>query len=87
MVISNLVLVDLFGVENFTNAFGALILFQGAATLIGPPIIGAIYDAFKNYMPSFVVTGVIIAISGAMCVLLAPLKRCMSRRKKRQQQN
>ena len=33
-------LADLLGADKFTNAFGLLLLFQGVATLIGPPIVG-----------------------------------------------
>ena len=34
------VLADLLGAEMFTNSFGLLLLFQGVATFIGPPIVG-----------------------------------------------
>lgn len=38
--LSSVILVDLLGLEKLTNAFGILLLFQGASCLIGPPIIG-----------------------------------------------
>ena len=34
------VLADLLGPEMFTNSFGLLLLFQGVATLGGPPVVG-----------------------------------------------
>ena len=34
------VLVDLLGLDKLTNAFGLLSLFNGIASIIGPPIIG-----------------------------------------------
>lgn len=34
------VLVDLLGLDKLTNAFGLVLLFQGFASLIGPPITG-----------------------------------------------
>lgn len=37
---TSVVLVDLLGLDKLTNAFGLLLLFQGIASVIGPPIIG-----------------------------------------------
>ena len=38
--LTSVVLVDLLGLDKLTNAFGLLLLFQGIASIIGPPIIG-----------------------------------------------
>jgi hypothetical protein len=38
--LTSVVLVDLLGIDRLTNAFGLLLMFQGLATLIGPPIAG-----------------------------------------------
>lgn len=38
--LTSVILVDLLGIEKLTNAFGILLLFQGMASFIGPPIIG-----------------------------------------------
>lgn len=38
--LTSVVLVDLLGLEMLTNSFGLLLMFQGIATLIGPPIAG-----------------------------------------------
>lgn len=38
--LTSVVLVDLLGLERLTNAFGLLLLFQGIASLIGPPFAG-----------------------------------------------
>lgn len=38
--LTSVILVDLLGLEKLTNAFGLLLLFQGIASLIGPPIAG-----------------------------------------------
>ena len=35
--------VDLLGLDKLTKAFGLLLLFQGVASVMGPPIIGIIY--------------------------------------------
>ena len=38
--LTSVVLVDLLGLDKLTNAFGLLLLFQGIASVLGPPIIG-----------------------------------------------
>ena len=38
--LTSVVLVDLLGMERLTNAFGLLLLFQGIASVVGPPICG-----------------------------------------------
>ena len=42
VLLTTLVLADLLGPDKFTNAFGLLLLFQGVATFIGPPVVGKI---------------------------------------------
>ena len=49
VLLTTLVLADLLGAEKFTNAFGLLLLFQGVATFIGPPIVGT-----DSYMEHFI---------------------------------
>lgn len=38
--LTSIVTVDLVGVDKLSNAFGVLLLFQGVAVAIGPPICG-----------------------------------------------
>jgi len=38
--LTSVILVDLLGLDKLTNAFGLLLLFQGIASLVGPPIAG-----------------------------------------------
>ena len=42
------ILVDLISLERFVNAYGLLLLFQGVANLIGPPLAGRISDVAGN---------------------------------------
>jgi hypothetical protein len=37
---TSILLADLFGLENLSNSFGMLLIFQGVATLIGPAFAG-----------------------------------------------
>lgn len=50
----------------FFIAFGLLLLFQGIASLVGPPVAGALFDSLGSYGPGFVLGGVMITASGAM---------------------
>lgn len=38
--LTSVILVDLLGLDKLTNAFGLLLLFQGIASFIGPPMAG-----------------------------------------------
>ncbi|RWS02448.1 monocarboxylate transporter 9-like protein, partial [Dinothrombium tinctorium] len=64
--LTTVILVDLLGLEKLTNAFGLLLLFQGVASLIGPPVVGWMYDLTDSYDPGFGLAGAMIAISGLM---------------------
>ena len=48
VLLTTLVLADLLGAEKFTNSFGLLLLFQGIATFIGPPVVGPIASYMIN---------------------------------------
>jgi uncharacterized membrane protein HdeD (DUF308 family) len=73
------VTVDLFGIDKLTNAFGILLVFQGIATAIGPPAVGAMYDSIKSYTIPFIATGMVIAISGLICFII-PCFTCLNRK-------
>ncbi|CAH1104894.1 unnamed protein product [Psylliodes chrysocephalus] len=69
--LTSIILVDLLGLERLTNAFGLLILFRGAAAIVGSPLAGALYDATGSYDVPFYVGGGLFAIS-AVTSFLAP---------------
>lgn len=64
--LTSVILVDLLGLDKLTNAFGLLLLFQGIASLVGPPMAGSLYDLTLSYGPGFILAGVTIAISGVI---------------------
>lgn len=82
VLLTTLVLADLLGPEQFTNSFGLLLLFQGVATLIGPPIVGFMYDAYGTYDLGFVVMGIMISFSG---LILYPVPYIQARIQKRRE--
>ncbi|KAJ8969485.1 hypothetical protein NQ317_011491 [Molorchus minor] len=69
--LTSIILVDLLGLDKLTNAFGLLILFRGAAAIVGSPLAGALYDATKSYEVSFYFAGGCFAIS-ALTSFIAP---------------
>ncbi|XP_046542426.1 monocarboxylate transporter 12-like [Haliotis rubra] len=73
--LTSVVLVDLLGLDHLTNSFGLLLLFQGAATFIGPPMAGWMYDWTGSYDISFHVNGAMIAISGLMLFFIPCVQR------------
>ncbi|KAL5280247.1 Mct1 family protein [Megaselia abdita] len=78
--LTSVILVDLLGLEKLTNAFGLLLLFQGIASLVGPPFAGWLYDLTDSYSPGFLLAGITIAISGVILFIIPPLQRYYTRR-------
>lgn len=83
--LTSVILVDLLGLEKLTNAFGLLLLFQGIASFLGPPLAGWLYDITYSYNPGFILAGSTIAISGVMLFAIPPLQRHLARKHQNQQ--
>ncbi|XP_015607738.1 monocarboxylate transporter 12 [Cephus cinctus] len=81
--LTSVILVDLLGLDRLTNAFGLLLLFQGIASLLGPPIAGWLYDGLKSYDPGFYVAGSMIAISGLMLFFIPMIQRRVRQKEER----
>lgn len=79
--LTSVILVDLLGLDKLTNAFGLLLLFQGIASLVGPPAAGWLYDAFMSYDPGFYLAGLTIAASGVMLYFIPYLQRLQERKR------
>ncbi|XP_033759355.1 LOW QUALITY PROTEIN: monocarboxylate transporter 7-like [Pecten maximus] len=77
--LTSVVLVDLLGLDKLTSSFGLLLMFQGVATLIGPPIAGWLYDATGSYDVSFQLCGSIVALSGFMLYFIPLVQKCIGR--------
>lgn len=79
--LTSIILVELISLERFTNAYGVLLLVQGIANLLGPPLAGFIRDLTGNYKLAFYLSGFFIAISGLMMMLLPVRGRIRKYRK------
>lgn len=79
--LTSVVLVDLLGLDKLTNAFGLLLMFQGIASVLGPPFIGFLFDQLGNYDAGFYFSGAVIFLSGAMLFAIPPLQRRLEKKK------
>lgn len=79
--LTSIILVELISLERFTNAYGLLLLVQGIANLIGPPLAGWITDLTGDYTLSFYLSGAFISVSGVMMMLLPVRGRIRKYRK------
>ncbi|GAB0100261.1 monocarboxylate transporter 9 [Sergentomyia squamirostris] len=61
-----IILVRLVDFDEFTCAYGLVLLIQGIASLVGPPLAGVIYDWTLRWDDSFYAAGFFIAVSGAL---------------------
>lgn len=68
--LTSIILVELITLERFTNAYGLLLLVQGVANLVGPPLAGWISDITENYNLSFYLAGLFISLSGLLLLVL-----------------
>ncbi|KAG5307624.1 MOT12 protein, partial [Pseudoatta argentina] len=74
--LTSIILVDLLGLDKLTNAFGLLILFRGAAAIIGSPLAGAVYDATQSYNIPFFMAGFFFLMSTITSFMAPAMKRC-----------
>ncbi|KAI5703978.1 hypothetical protein M8J75_000641 [Diaphorina citri] len=81
--LTSVILVDLLGLDRLTNAFGLLLLFQGIASLVGPPIAGFLYDSTLSYSPAFFLAGGAIFVSGVMLFVIPSLQSYLLKRKEK----
>ncbi|XP_015597797.1 uncharacterized protein LOC107268974 [Cephus cinctus] len=68
--LTSIILVELITLDRFTNAYGLLLLVQGVANLMGPPLAGWLYDITGTYDLSFYLAGFFIALSGALMMVM-----------------
>lgn len=73
--LTSIILVDLLGLDKLTNAFGLLILFRGAAAIVGSPLAGAVYDATNSYDIPFFMAAAFFGISTITSFMAPAMKR------------
>ncbi|CAG7719375.1 unnamed protein product [Allacma fusca] len=81
--LTSVILVDLFGLDKLSNAFGIVLMFQGIGTIFGPPVVGVLFDHFNNYVYGFWLAGITITISGSMLFLIPCIRKHRSNKNHR----
>ena len=69
IALQSIVIVQLFGIENLTDAFGYLMWVIGIAVSVGPPFSGFLYDQTETYHIPFYVAGALLAKSSIFCCI------------------
>ena len=75
-------LVNMVSIDEFSNAYGLLLMIQGVSNLVGPPFAGYLYDVSHIWYYTFGFAGTFIAISGILVITLPFvnwLKSCMNK--------
>jgi len=63
------------GAQNFTNAYGMLLLCQGVSSLIGPPALGFVAD-LNSYALTYYVIGIGTAVGASLLFTMPLVQRC-----------
>merc|ERR1712071_513158 len=82
IALTSIVLVDLLGIAQLTNAFGLLCFLRGIAAIAGPPIAGSIYDYTQSYDVSFYLGGIFLFASAIIGFLVPSVRRLTMRLRK-----
>ncbi|XP_049869470.1 monocarboxylate transporter 14-like [Pectinophora gossypiella] len=74
-------LVKLVSLDDFTAAYGLVLLAQGIGHLIGPPLSGLIYDVTFSWELSFYLAGGWIVVAGLLIAFIQPALNYYARRR------
>ncbi|XP_045207947.1 monocarboxylate transporter 14-like isoform X2 [Mercenaria mercenaria] len=75
-----IVLADHLGIEQLTQSFGMVAMFQGVAFLTNAPLAGYLYEKFSSYLMPFSFAGGMYFLSGIFCLALLCVDHGKSRR-------
>ncbi|KAH8272864.1 hypothetical protein KR018_006164 [Drosophila ironensis] len=64
------ILVSIVDLDDFTCAYGLVLLVQGVGMIVGPPIAGVIYETTGRWDDSFYYAGIFIALSGVCSYMI-----------------
>lgn len=81
IALRSIVMVKLFGLEKLTNSFGISLLFQGVASLMGPPAAGKLFDATGDYTLTFVCTGLCFLFAALLHGPIRQIAKCEAKYK------
>ena len=68
-----------------TSAFGLLVLFRGASSMLGTPVAGSVFDATQSYNFSFFLSGGFLIAAAVVSEIADILYRIDQRRRSKEQ--
>ncbi|XP_060554760.1 monocarboxylate transporter 13-like [Ruditapes philippinarum] len=71
---TSVVLVDIVGLDKISDAMGLNSMFCGIGALIGPPLLGLLYDKTGSYASPFIVAGLTMATGGVLLFFISACK-------------
>ncbi|CAH3898296.1 unnamed protein product [Pieris brassicae] len=80
-------LVKLVSLDDFTSAYGLVLLAEGIGHLIGPPLSGLIYDLTFSWELSFYLAGGWIIVAGILTSFIQPIRSYQQRRQAERESN
>ncbi|XP_014769455.1 monocarboxylate transporter 12 [Octopus bimaculoides] len=82
-----ILLVEYLGLDNLTTAYGLMLLYQGIANLLGPPVAGFLCDTYGSYDYSFYASGAFVILSGLILIPTPYLRSWVLTKQKKETQN
>ncbi|XP_033216274.1 monocarboxylate transporter 5-like isoform X2 [Belonocnema kinseyi] len=73
--ITTVVLADMLGAERLSSSYGIALFVNGVLQLLGPPIIGVIYEEIGSYKPIFLALGIILILGTSLWAIVPVVKR------------
>ena len=73
--ITTVVLADMLGADRLSSSYGIALFVNGVLQLLGPPIIGAIFEETKSYKPIFLALGIILILGTSLWTIVPIVKR------------
>ena len=73
--ITTVVLADMLGAERLSSSYGIALFVNGVLQLLGPPLIGIIYEQIGSYKPIFLALGIILILGTSLWAIVPIVKR------------
>ncbi|XP_033217272.1 monocarboxylate transporter 9 isoform X2 [Belonocnema kinseyi] len=64
--ITAVIMADMLGTEKLTSSYGISLFVNGVLQLVGPPIVGAIYQKIGAYGPIFSILGIVLIVGASL---------------------
>lgn len=73
--ITTVVLADMLGADRLSSSYGIALFVNGVLQLLGPPILGIIYEEIGTYKPIFLALGIILILGTSLWAIVPIVKR------------